>query len=120
MSQERKKATPKEIVKVEPKKRVEPKAPIVVEVKKRVEPKPIVKIEPKVEIKIEPKVEEPKEKKTRSKPIEGTYIRIAMDAKNEERKVLNDRILKGELKPAYFAVDGNKGYHYYLEIQKPK
>lgn len=124
MGIERKKAVPKEIVRVEPKKRVETKAPIIVEPKKRVESTPVVIIEPKIEVKVEikkePILEEQKVKRSKNRPADGTYVRIALDAKAEERKILNERVLKGELKSAYFAVDGNKSYHYYLEIQKPK
>jgi hypothetical protein len=41
------------------------------------------------------------------------YVRLAIDASADDRKVIWDKIQKGELKEAYFAVDGDKAYHYY-------
>ena len=115
MSEERKKVKAKPIPVIVPKKReiVEGKPKEVVEVKKEA-PKP-------VEVKKEIKKEEPKpvEVKKEVKEVEKKvkpqtqYLRIAIDAPNEERKELNARVLKGELRVAYYAIDGNKGYHYY-------
>ena len=99
MSEERKKVEKKPVIQVEPKKRVEP-VPTVVE-KTKVEPKE------KVEVKAEPK----------TKRSENKYIRLALDAKMEERKAISERIQKGELKLAFYATDSDVGYHYYLVIK---
>lgn len=103
MAQERKKAEPKPVVKAEPKKR---------------ETKPVAKTEPKKEVKVETKVEEPTEPK--AKRSENKYVRIALDAKAEERNEFSQKVKNGELKYAYYATDNDKGYHYYLVIKKQK
>lgn len=109
MSGERKKATLKPITKLEPKKRDSlPEKPKEV-VKKVLEVK---KAEPIIT------VEEPKEVKQRAKPSENKYIRLAIDAKGEERKVFSDKVKNGEIKLAHYATDGDKGYHYYLVFKK--
>jgi hypothetical protein len=36
----------------------------------------------------------------------------------EERKKISDKLSKNEIKLQFFGVDGNKSYHYYLEIKK--
>lgn len=129
MSAERKKVEKKPVAKVEPKKRVEPKPVPKVEPKKRteVQPKAKAEVQPKVEPKAEvkPKVEkkvansfitessEPKPKKSENK-----YVRIALDAKAEDKKEFSEKVQKGELKLAYYAIDNDKGYHYYLVIKK--
>ena len=41
------------------------------------------------------------------------YVRLATDASIDDKKVIWDKVQKGELKEAYFAVDGDKSYHYY-------
>lgn len=105
MTQERKKAAPKPVIKAEPKKR-EPK-PIVETVKP--EPKKVVK----QEIEVEVKTEEPKAKRSENK-----YVRVALDAKAEERNEFTQKVKNGELKYAYYATDNDKGYHYYLVIKK--
>jgi hypothetical protein len=101
MSAERKKAEKKPVLKLEP--------------KKRVEPTPVPKVEPKKRAVVKPVIVEPTEKVKRS---ENKYVRIAYDAKPEEKKEFSDRIQKGELKLACYAVDGDKGYYYYLIIKK--
>ena len=134
MSEERKKAQPKPVVKTEPKKRVEtqpvakvePKKRVVpkaveevkpiVEAKKKAEPKPVVKPQPVVEPKIVLNTEEKSE--SRAKRAENKYVRIAMDAKAEERNQFTTRVKNGELKFAYYATDSDKGYHYYLVLKK--
>ena len=128
MSEERKKAQPKPVVKVEPKKRVEakpvakvePKKRVetvkqVVETKKKVEPKPIVKTQP-VEPKIELNTNDTTEVKV--KRAENKYIRIALDAKAEERSEFSAKVKSGEIKYAYYATDNDKGYHYYIVLKK--
>ena len=122
MSEERKKAQPKPVVKVEPQKRVEAKPVAKVEPKKRVEPnvvveevKPIVKAKP-VEPKIELDTNDTTEVKV--KRAENKYIRIALDAKAEERSEFSAKVKSGEIKYAYYATDNDKGYHYYIVLKK--
>lgn len=103
MSNERKKAQPKPIVKAEPKKREVPVEKEVVKVEPK---KPVVKVEPK-------KPEEPKPKKSENK-----YVRLALDAKGDERNEIVEKVKRGELKLAFYATDNDKGYHYYLVIKK--
>ena len=102
MSNERKKAQPKPIVKAEPKKRevAVKKETVKVEVKKPV-------------VKETVKPEEPKPKKSENK-----YVRLALDAKGEERNAIVEKVKSGELKLAYYATENDKGYHYYLVIKK--
>jgi hypothetical protein len=45
--------------------------------------------------------------------LTSKYIRIAENANIEEFRAISDRVHKGELKLAYYAVDNDKGYHYY-------
>jgi len=97
MAQERKKAEPKPIVKLEPKKRVQ-QTPIV-------EP---TKTEDKVEETSEPKVKKSKNK----------YVRISTEAQSDERSKFAEKVKNGEIKHAFYATDGDKGYHYYLVIKK--
>lgn len=101
MSAERKKVEKKPLVKAEPKKRVEPTPVVKTVAKKRPEPAPVV--------------EEPKEKRTKA---EFKYIRIALDAKAEERNEMTQKVKNGEVKLAYYATDGDKGYHYYQVLNK--
>jgi hypothetical protein len=109
MSAERKKAEKKPVLKVEPKKRVEPTPVPKVEPKKRAVVKPVI-VEP-----VKPVIAEPTEKVKRS---ENKYVRIAYDAKPEEKKEFSEKVQKGELKLACYAVDGDKAYYYYLVIKK--
>ena len=87
MSAERKKVEKKPVAKVEPKKRVEPKPVPKVEPKKRteVQPKAKAEVKPKVEKKVAnsfiTESSEPKPKKSENK-----YVRIALDAKAEDKK----------------------------------
>lgn len=112
MSAERKKADKKPVPKVEPKKRVEATPVPKVEPKKRAVVKAPTK--PVVEEVVNPTIEAT-EKVKRS---ENKYVRIAYDAKPEEKKEFNDKVQKGELKLACYAVDGEKAYYYYLVIKK--
>lgn len=126
MSEERKKAQPKPVVKVEPKKRVEPKPVAKVEPKKRVEPKVVVEevkpiVKPVVKAKpVEPKIELNTNDTTevKVKRAENKYIRIALDAKAEERSEFSAKVKSGEIKYAYYATDNDKGYHYYIVLKK--
>lgn len=114
---ERKKVEKQEVKKVEPKKRVttEPKPlekPKVVE-----KPKPVDKVveKPKssslIDVTLEPEVE----KRTRS---ENKYIRIHLGASAEEKFSINEKIKKGDIKFAFYGVDGEKGYFYYIVNKK--
>lgn len=122
MSEERKKAQPKPVVKVEPKKRVEAKPVAKVEPKKRVEPKVVVEeVKPIVKAKpVEPKIELDTNDTTevKVKRAENKYIRIALDAKAEERSEFSAKVKSGEIKYAYYATDNDKGYHYYIVLKK--
>lgn len=102
MSEERKRGEKKEIPKVVPKKRVEVILP---------EIKPIV-ISPVI---IEPEIKEPK---TRAKPNFDKYIRICEDANSDERRLITDKLSRGEIVFGYYAIDNDKSYHYYLIIKK--
>ena len=93
----------------EERKKVEKKPVIQVEPKKRVEPIPELKVveTAKIDIKTKPK----------NKRSENKYIRLALGANMEDRKAFSERIQKGELKLAFYAVDGDVGYHYYLVLR---
>lgn len=115
MSTERKKAAPKPILKAEPKKRVvtEEKKVIKVEPKKKVVPKePIKKVEQKIEVE--------QEEVVKVKRAENKYERIPVEAKSEERSKIAEKVKNGDLKYAFYATDGDKGYHYYQVIKKQK
>ena len=96
MSTERKKAELKPIVKLEPKQRVNPKSEPLL--------KPIAKV-----------VEEEKPKVKRA---ENKYVRISLDAKQDERADIINKVKKGDLRYAYYATDNDNGYHYYLVLKK--
>jgi hypothetical protein len=88
--------------KLEPKKREVLK----LEPKKREVPIPLPVIEPIVEVKEVPKETKPKRV--------DKYIRIAHDASMDERKQFASRVEKGEITLVYYAIDNDKGYHYYI------
>ena len=95
MRTERKKAELKPIVKLEPKQRVNPKsAP---------SPKPIEIVE---------------EEKPKIKRAENKYVRISLDAKQDERADIINKVKNGEIKWAFYATDNDNGYHYYLVLKK--
>ena len=95
MSTERKKAELKPIVKLEPKQRVNPKsAP---------SPKPIEIVE---------------EEKPKIKRAENKYVRISLDAKQDERADIINKVKNGEIKWVFYATDGDNNYHYYLVLKK--
>ena len=89
--------------------------------RKKVEKKPVSKVEPKKrevklpEFEVE-KVEEPVEPKT--KRSENKYVRISIEATNEERKAFNVKFKVGEIKFAYCGVENDKLYHYYIVLKK--
>jgi hypothetical protein len=142
MSDERKKAQPKPVTKPEPKKRLEPnlttkvdskkipeakvteKLKPVLIFKKKSEPKPITNqvvqqnknvepiIDPKIELYLSEKVE------GKVKRSEDKYVRIALDAKVEEKNEFGLKVKNGDLKYMYYAIDNDKGYFYYLILKK--
>jgi hypothetical protein len=94
MSTERKKAELKPIVKLEPKQRVNPKsAPSL---------KPIEIVE---------------EEKPKIKRAENKYVRISLDAKQDERADIINKVKNGVIKWAFYATDGDKGYHHYIILK---
>lgn len=97
MSTERKKAELKPIVKLEPKQRVNPKS------------EPLLK-----------PIEIVEEEKPKVKRAENKYVRISLDAKQDERADIINKVKNGEIKWAFYATDGDKGYHYYLVTNKTK
>lgn len=98
MNDKKKKSKPKSIEKKEPKKRLGENDSVK---KKPIENKKMNTIEDKSKV----------------KKSEDKYIRIALDAPLEERKPIVEKVINGELKLAYFAVDNDKGYHYYQVIK---
>lgn len=117
---ERKKVERKPIAKVEPKKRVEPKPVPKVEPKKRevieVKSKKKTDVKPVPQKIVLPPISEPVEPKI--KRVEHKYVKLALNAPQEERRAFGERVQKGELKIAYYAAEGDTGYHYYIVIKK--
>jgi hypothetical protein len=148
MSQERKKVDSKPVVKPAPVKRerpqpvVEPKA----EVKAKPKPEPKVKAEvkpkPKAEVKpvkIEPKPKVAVNKVDNHRKVEvetevdddlvkeirknrpksdDKYVRYSSKDYQGNKVIISEKLLKGEMKFAYFAIDGDDFYHYYILIKK--
>lgn len=59
-------------------------------------------------------VEETNVKESKKRKSDFKTLRIAMGADIEEHKHISDRVSKGELSFAYYAVDGEQSYHYYF------
>ena len=106
MSQERKKIERVLPPKPEPKKRVE-----VAEVKK---PKLVVKPEIKEEDLMNPDIAMAEYKRVRAKASSDKYVRYASSQYNQNKNIISEKLLKNEMKFAYFAVDGDDFYHYYI------
>lgn len=53
-------------------------------------------------------------------PEENNYERLKAEGDSVKRKEFEQRIKEGELKWAFFAIDNDKLYHYYLKIKKKK
>ena len=54
-------------------------------------------------------------KKTRTVRNKASeFVRLPSNAKREDFRAMGERIRSGEIQWAYYAVDGNIGYHYYL------
>jgi hypothetical protein len=103
MSTERKKAELKPITKLEPKQRVNPQSESL--------PKPIAKV-------VEKPIEAVEEEKPKVKRAENKYVRISLDAKQDERADIINKVKKGDLRYAYYATDNDNGYHYYQILKK--
>ena len=56
----------------------------------------------------------PEVKRTRTKASDDKYIRFSEKNYGESAKIISDRLQKGEIKYAYYAIDGDEGYHYFL------
>lgn len=91
--------------------------------RKKTEASPIPKTEAKKREKpliIKPSIFEPIPEilptPPKTKKSDDKYVRLALNAKIDDKKQIQDRVLKGELKLAYFASDGDLGYHYYLVL----
>ena len=141
MSQERKRVEKAPIVKLTPKKREEPKLEekpieVIPEVVEKPKPKPVPKVEPKKreEIKVA-EVKKPKlvvkteikesdllnpelaiseTKRARAKPSNDKYVRYASSEYLKNKNIISEKVQKNEMKFAYFAVDGDDFYHYYI------
>ena len=127
MSQERKRVEKAPIAKPTPKKREEPKLeekpieviPEVVE-KPKAKPKPVPKAEPKKreEIKesdlINPELAIGETKRVRAKASDDKYVRYASSEYLKNKLTISEKIQKNEMKFAYFAIDGDDFYHYYI------
>jgi hypothetical protein len=79
----------------------------------------------KVKLNLPKELKEKEEiKTTRKKPIKNeknisdNYIRVSENAKNEKFVEMGERVQRGELQWAYYAIDGNVGYHYYKKLNK--
>jgi hypothetical protein len=51
------------------------------------------------------------------KKNEEKFIRVCIESKQAEFKAIGERVQRGEIKLAYYAIDNGKGYHYYLVIK---
>lgn len=77
--------------------------------------KPVIKpIVPKKRETAEEPVVEATNKEEKKRKNDFKTIRIASNADIEERKHISERVQKGELTLAYYAVDGENSYHYYF------
>jgi len=108
MSQERKRVEKAPIAKPTPKKREEVK---VAEVEK---PKVVVKPEIKTEDLMNPEIAMTDYKRVRAKPSNDKYVRYASSEYLKDKLIISEKIQKNEMKFAYFAVDGDEFYHYYI------
>jgi len=75
----------------------------------------VTKTEPKIPIKVPKKKSEVPPSKI-NKPTD--FIKLGTKATSEERDVINRKILKGELKMAFYGIDGDVGYYYYRKQGK--
>lgn len=47
----------------------------------------------------------------------STFVRLADDVKQEKFIEISKKVHGGEFEWVYFAVDGNKSYHYYRKLK---
>ena len=117
MSQERKRVEKAPIAKPTPKKREQP-IEIVPEVKVVEKPKPKAKLVVKPEIKEEdlmnPEIAMADYKRARAKPSNDKYVRYASSEYLKNKAIISEKLLKNEMKFAYFSIDGDDFYHYYI------
>jgi hypothetical protein len=125
MSTERKRVEISEVPKAEPRKRVETLEPVKAEPRKREQP---IVIDEEVEVNEKPipskvviaKViledEEPiaEKKRARAKASDDKYIRFSLKEYSQNFKLISDRVQKDEIRWAYYAIDGDEGYHYFI------
>ena len=50
--------------------------------------------------------------------LDDKYVKISSDAKAEEFKSIGEQVQKGEVKWAYYTIENDKGFHYYIIIKK--
>jgi len=109
MSTERKKAELKPIIKLEPKQRIKTQSEPL--------PKPIARVVEKPKV-IQTLPEEISEENQKVKRGENKYIRLALEAKQDERLDISTKIKNGEIKWAFYGTDNDKGYHYFIVLKK--
>jgi hypothetical protein len=109
---EKPKAKLKPVPKVEPKKREEVKATVVD--KPKAKTKVVVKPEIKEEDLVNPEVAMADYKRARAKPSNDKYVRYASSEYAKNKAIISEKLLKNEMKFAYFAIDGDDFYHYYI------
>ena len=107
---EKPKTKPKPLPKVEPKKREEVK---VVEVAKP-KTKLVVKPEIKEEDLVNPEIAMADYRRARAKPSNDKYVKYASSEYVKNKLIISEKIQKNEMKFAYFAIDGDEFYHYYI------
>jgi hypothetical protein len=56
-------------------------------------------------------------KKIRAKASDDKYVRFASSEYKDNFKIISERLQKNEIKFAYFAIDGDDFYHYYILIK---
>lgn len=81
--------------------------------RKKIKKEDIPIIEPKKREGYIPEIEVETQKQVKQKNIDDKYVKISIDAKNEEFKILGDRTSKGEIKWSYYTIENEKGFHYY-------
>lgn len=121
MSIERKKVELKPINKLEPKKRIPLPEKVIDDIPTEViiQKKFIKNVKPSSKQETKNVIgDEQKEVKQRAKPSDNKYVRLCMEANSEERKEFSDKVKNGELKLAFYAIESDKGYHYYLVLKK--
>lgn len=53
-------------------------------------------------------------------PEENNYERLKSEGDLAKRKEFEQKVKEGQLKWAFFAIDNDKYYHYYLKVNKKK